>query len=311
MYTVSASFSDFGALFYYRVVDIHPDGPDVVIRYTRIGWTDPRFCPRKIVQSAQVRLRNQTVKDLVKANNPCAINPKDLASTVKKYSIREGHFETFSAGIVATCGSAKSILELPDESQVNLKRLKSANSAMGALWDLLSNIIEPAFGKNDIFQERTDADDLVLQRSGQEILPELASGRYDDGLAAAVHGNDIDWKKPSFRDLLTDYRGPVTNSEARAAVLSAVLVNAEQYRFSAFAKPDYPYLAAIARIQGEVSMQLIVDPGTGNVTSIEAALGNKVLKESAIAVAKTWRFEPNSAGAGKVDVTLRYTLLCQ
>ena len=37
MYTVSAAFSDFGALFYYRVVDVRTDGADVLIRYSRIG----------------------------------------------------------------------------------------------------------------------------------------------------------------------------------------------------------------------------------------------------------------------------------
>jgi hypothetical protein len=248
MYIVSASFSDAGALFYYRVVDIEPQGRDLVIHYTRIGWTNPLVCPRKVVQSAQARLRNRTIKDLVHANNPCVVKPQDLAAAVKKYSIAASHFETFSVGVVATCGSVNSVLELPDESNVDLKRLKSANAAMGRLWKLMSDIIDPTFGKGDIFQGRTEADDLILQRAGQEIVPELASGRYDEGLAAAIHGNDSAWKNPSIRDLLEDYRGPITNSEARAAALSAVLVDAEQYPLSSFAKPDYPPLAAMARI---------------------------------------------------------------
>jgi len=311
MYIVSASFSDAGALFYYRVVDVQPDGKDVVIRYTRIGWTNPLFCARKIVQSAQVRLRNRTIKDLVHANNPCGVKPQNLAATAKKYSTTAGHFETFSAGVVATCGPMKSILELPDESIVDVKRLKSANPVMGRLWDLMSDIVSPAFGEDDIFQGRTEANDLVLQRAGQEIAPELASGRYDEGLTAAVHGNDTKWQHPSIRDLFKDYRGPVTDAEAKAAALSAVLVNAEQYRFSAFAKPDYPVLAAVARIQGDVSMQLTVDPATGEVTSPEAFSGNKILQDSALATAKKWRFEPNSAAAGKISVTLRYTLRCE
>jgi TonB family protein len=311
MYIVSASFSDLGALFYYRVVDVQTDRRDVVIRYTRIGWTDPRFCARKIVQSAQVRLRNRTIKDLVHANNPCAIKPQDLAAAVKKYSISAGHLETFSAGAVATCGQMKSILELPDQSLVDVKRLKSANPVMGRLWDLMSDIVNPGFGDGDIFQGRMEADDLVLQRAGQEIVPELASGRYDEGLAAAVHGNDNStWQHPSIRDLLKDYRGPVTNANAKAG-LSTVLVDAEQYRFSAFAKPDYPLLAAMARIQGDVNMQLTVDPATGEVTNVEASSGNKILQDNAVAAAKKWRLEPNSAGAGKISVTLRYALQCQ
>jgi hypothetical protein len=52
----------------------------------------------------------------------------------------------------------KSILEPPDQSLVGVKQLKSANPAMGRLWDLMSDIISPAFGEDDIFQglsERT------------------------------------------------------------------------------------------------------------------------------------------------------------
>jgi TonB family protein len=311
MYIVSAAFSDFGALFYYRVVDVRTDGPDVVIRYSRIGWTNPGFCPRKIVQGAQVRLSNRTIKDLVKANNPCAVNPRDLAATVKKFSIMAGHFETFSAGVVATCGSTTSVLELPDESRVDLKKLKSANAKMGRLWNLMPDVVDPTFGQDDIFQGRTEAEDLVLQRAGQEIVPELASGRYDEGLAAAVHGNDTTWRHPRLRDLLNDYRGPITNSEAKAAALSIVLVDADQYRFSAFAKPDYPALAAMARIQGEVTMRLSIDPATGDVTSAEASSGNKILQENAVAAAKKWRLEPSSAGAETISVTLRYSLQCR
>jgi TonB family protein len=310
MYIVSAAFSDFGALFYYRVVDARTEGPDIVIRYSRIGWTNPGFCPRKIVQSAQVRLRNRTIKDLIKANNPCAVNPRDLAATVKKYSIKAGHFETFSAGVVATCGPMTSVLELPDESNVDLKKLKSANAKMSRLWDLISDVVAPAFGKDDIFQGRTEEEDLVLQRAGQEIVPELASGRYDEGLAAAVHGNDTTWRRPSFRDLLKDYGGPITNAEAKAAALSVVLVGAEQYRFSIFTKPDYPPLAAMARIQGDVTMRLTIDLASGEVTSVDLSSGNRILQDSAVAAAKKWRLEPNFAGAENVSVTMRYTLQC-
>ncbi len=288
-----------------------PDGRDLVIRYSRIGWTDPLLCPRKIVQSAQVRLPNRTIKDLVHANNPCAVKPQDLSAAVQKYSITAGHLETFSVGVVAACGPTKSVLVLPDESFVNFKRLKSAHPVMGRLWNLMSDILDPAFGEGDIFQGRTEAEDLVLQRAGQQIVPELVSGRYDEGLAAAVQGNDITWQHPSMRELLQDYHGPITNAEVKAKALSAVLVNAEQYPFSAFAKPEYTLLAAMARIQGDVNLQLTVDPPTGEVMSAEASSGHKILQADATATAKKWRFEPNSTDAGKISVTLRYTLHCQ
>jgi TonB family protein len=174
----------------------------------------------------------------------------------------------------------------------------------------MSDVVDPAFGNDDIFQGRTEAEDLVLQRAGQTIGPELASGRYDQGLAAAVHGNDSTWRHPSFRDLLNDYRGPITNAEAKAAALSVVLVDAEQYRFSVFAKPEYPAIAAMARIQGDVTLRLTIDPASGEVSRVDVSSGIKILQDSAVAAAKKWRLEPNSVSAEKVSVTIRYTLLC-
>lgn len=106
-YIVSASFSDNGALFYYRVLEVQPDGADAVIRYTRVAWTNPTACPRRIVQSAKSRLSIQTLNALLKANNPCAVRPTDVAAATKQYQISAAVFETFSMGLVATCGSSK------------------------------------------------------------------------------------------------------------------------------------------------------------------------------------------------------------
>jgi TonB family protein len=88
------------------------------------------------------------------------------------------------------------------------------------------------------------------------------------------------------------------------------LVGAEQYRFSIFTKPDYPPLAAMARIQGDVTMRLTIDLASGEVTSVDLSSGNRILQDSAVAAAKKWRLEPNFAGAENVSVTMRYTLQC-
>lgn len=311
MYVVSSSFSDFGALFYYRVRDVRTEGPDVVVQYSRIGWMNQGSCPRKIVQSAEVRLKNRTIGDLVGKNNPCAVNPRDLANAIKKYSTRDAVFETFSAGVVATCGSKTTVLGLPHMSQVGMKKLKSAEARLGRLWALMSDVTEPAFGKDDLFHERTEAEDMVLQRAGQATVPELASGRYDEGLAVAMGGN-IGGSSggTSFRDLLRDYRGPITGAEANAADLSIVVVD-PQHRFALFTKPKYPPLAALARIQGDVSMRVAVDRSTGEVRGVEPLSGDKLLQESAMTAARSWRFEPNSVTGESISLTMRFALSCR
>jgi len=72
LYIVSESFSDYGAAMYYRVIEVKPDGPDTVIRYSRIAPVDI-FCRRTIVQSAEARVRGTSPAELIKTNNPCAV----------------------------------------------------------------------------------------------------------------------------------------------------------------------------------------------------------------------------------------------
>ena len=47
------------------------------------------------------------------------------------------------SGVVATCGPTTSVLALPDESKVDLKKLNSANAKMGRLWNLISDVVDP------------------------------------------------------------------------------------------------------------------------------------------------------------------------
>jgi hypothetical protein len=207
-YIVSAFFSDNGPAFYYRVIAVTQDGPDSVVRYSRIAPVN-LYCPRMIVQSVEGRVPNTSPGQLVKANNPCAVKPSSLEAALKKYDRTQGIFEAISFGIVAQCGSASVSLGLPISQEVDLKRLARANPSMARLFDLASEITDPVFGAEDVFHGRTDAEDLILQRAGQALAPELISARYDAGLTAAVHGNVSASRSASFRSLLASYRGPV------------------------------------------------------------------------------------------------------
>jgi TonB family protein len=180
---------------------------------------------------------------------------------------------------------------------------------MVSLWDLPSKITDPAFGSKDIFHDRSEEDDLLLQRNAEKVVPELQSGRYDAALAAASRGN-VGSGAATFRSLLAQYRGPITAAEA-AGGFTPELVNAEAYRFSHFVAPAYPPLAKQARVQGEVRLQLTLDRATGEVLDVAAVSGHALLKPPAIYAAQQWRFKPNSTDYDKVDVTIEFPLRCQ
>jgi hypothetical protein len=113
----------------------------------------------------------------------------------------------------------------------------------------------------------------VLQRFGEKLVPELISGEYDAGLAAAVQGNVGSRKAPKFRDLLAGYRGPVNAEEAKIGYVPRLL-DGGTYQFSHFVEPKYPPLAMQAQIQGRVELHLTSDPDTGQVLNVEAVFGH-------------------------------------
>lgn len=305
-YVVTVSFSDDGALFYYRVLDVKPDGAGSIVRYTRIA---PRTesCPRKIVQSVEARVPSTTPSQLVGRNNPCAVAPGDLKSAVKHYARRAGVFEAVSFGVVAHCGAGSISLALPTSETMKWKSFEGSHPEMARLWDLSPEVSDRVFGSKEIFHDRTEEDDLTLQQDGEKIIPELIDGRYDAGLIAAFNGNVGHSDYLDFRSLLEDYHGPISISEAR---IVPRLLNADQYQFTHFTEPTYPPLAKQARIQGQLELQLTVVQATGEVSGVAVVSGHPLLKDSAIAAAKQWRFAPNFATSEIVNITLDFTLRC-
>ncbi len=307
-YIVSESFSDNGALFYYRWIDVTPDGAGSLVRYARIAPFSP-YCLRTIVQAAEAKVPNVSPAQLVKNNNPCDIKPSALHAALGKYAQTGGVFETIGFGIRASCGNSSVSLPLPIPEKVNRTLMQRAHPAMVRLWDLPSEITDRAFGPNDIFHGRTGEDELALERAGEQLVPELISGRFDAGLAAAVEGGVGSGHSPSFKSLLETYRGPVSVAEANANFVP-ILLNAKAYRFDRFVAPKYPPLAMQAQIEGKVELQITLDRATGIVKSASAISGHSLLKPPAIAVAQQWRFSPNSAEAESLVVTLDFAPRC-
>lgn len=307
-YLVSASFSDHGVLFYHRVVAVRQDGSDSVVRYIRIAPASP-YCPRTIVQATEARVSGKTPTQLVGQNNPCAVNPQTFRATLQKPKRNQSVFEATSYGIVAKCGEASISLGLPIAEEVDIERLKSAHPALARLWSLSSQIVESAFGKKDVFHDRSEAEGLVLQKAGEKLVPELIAGGYDKGLREARSGNVGGAKRLTFRTLLTDYNGPMTTSEVKRSE-EPTLQNAAAYRFTNFVSPKYPPLALQAQISGEVDLVLKVNPETGEVLEAEAAKGHRLLGESATEAARRWRFEPGSLKGNTLSLTIDYALPC-
>lgn len=241
--------------------------------------------------------------------NPCAVKPEALAAEVRKHKGNVSVFEAVSFGVVARCGASAISFSLPMEQKVDMKGLRRVHPEMTRLWDLPSRITDKAFGPKDIFHGRTEADDLILQRAGDRMVPELTAGRYDAGLRLAFHGSWGDDDPPTFRDILERYHGPVSGEAAKSNYVPRVL-NAHEYKFSHFIVPTYPGVAKLARIQGTTELHLTVQPDTGEVTGVEPLAGHPLLTPAAVEAARQWRFEPNSLKSGSVKVVVDFAPRC-
>ena len=311
LYIVSVFLSPDVSAFHYRdrVVDVKPAGPDSLIRYSRVATVNLN-CPRIIVQSATGRCTTRLPANWSRPIIPAQSNRARLTPCSRD-----------TPGLRARLSLSPLVLS----PSAALRPLSSGcRSQKRSTWTFCSGKIPswPAFGtwlprlpirclgRTDIFHGRTEADDLILQRDGEKLVPELVSGRYDAGLAAAFKRNAGTWRSPRFRSLLTSYRGPVSVAEA-SLNNAPQLLNAQACQFSHFVTPIYPPLAKALRIEGKVELQLSLEPATGEVLGVLATSGHPLLEPSAIDAAKRWRFKPESIDSKTLNLTLDFALRCR
>jgi TonB family protein len=294
-------------LLYYRVTDVTRDGPDTRIRFVDIAPVDSA-CTRPVVHAVEVRLPNVMPAELAQNNNPCATTQKAVRGSTAKYSFHAGGVDTASLGLVAICGSSPVVFELAEPSRVDLDRMRRARPEIARLWGLDRRMMDRVFGGRDIFQNRSEEDDLQIQGTGAHLVGDLASGRYDAGLRAAIAGIGDDLPSMGFREVLSDYRGPISPKEVAARRVH--IVDGQLYHFARYAPPIYPPLAKQARVEGRVELQLKVEPSTGEIRDTKALSGHQLLVPSALAAVKRWRFDPGSVASGDVTLALEYSLNC-
>jgi hypothetical protein len=249
------------------------------------------------------KLARRSPAQLVAHSNPCAVDPRTFRAVLDKYKGGGGFLETMSFSVVADCGGSSVAFAIPNDESLNFKKLKSDRPEMARLFDMLSEVTKPLF-KSDPFLDRTEEDDLALQRAGEAVVPELAAGRFDINFSGAFGGHF------SFRSVLKDYRGPVTKSEVNERPVPRLL-NSEAYHFGHYEPVMYPALALSARVEGAVDLRLITDPATGEVRDVSAISGPALLRPAAVDAAHRWRFEVNSLNSPPANATVEFSLRCQ
>jgi len=294
-YAVRLAVSDDGPSWFDYVLDVSPTENGVRVREVRIAPVHNE-CPSGItVKAVEREMAGKSVPALAGEAQLCGLSEQDVSSTIDSFrgNVLESIDDSARFVVVARCGSGERIFRFPFPEQVQfLEQLRRKAPAVARIWDLYFRVRERAFGKEEIFYNISSERDAELQRRGSTLVAELRSGKFD-------HGFDI-----PLSSILEGYQGVVPEG-SRSHV---DLLDTENLRVKDYVGPVYPQIARLARIEGEVELEIELDTKTGGVTTVRPVSGQPLLQQAAIVAAKQWQFEANHATP--VHAILDFSLGC-
>jgi hypothetical protein len=299
-YAVREFFSDNLSAWDEEVLDVSPEGKNVRVQLFHVSAAH-QLCGGDLLRVEERTLPNTTVQKVV-GKKVCSVTGQEVDAALKAAAPRatEGIFETDTIDLVPQCGTRQNVLAFPHPQDVDEKALHRENPRIDALWDLYYEVRRRAFGKHFSFDSLTPAQEKESEELGLKLLPELTSGKYDAAFAEdACAGKKCE---PNyFAWELSGYKTP-TNQ----APLLVELVNASSLGLMKYEAPQYPMIAMMAHVFGDVRLRIVPDEQTGAVKEVQFISGNQLLRNSAINAAKQWRFFPGRQFAS-VEAVLRFS----
>jgi TonB family protein len=296
-YVVRLATSDASPFWFDYILDVKPQGRDLLVRYIRMAPVNG-LCPGIVkVMAAQRAVRNTTVGQIAGKVDLCALKQGDVAERIQRLQRRgiSTIFDSARFGVVAHCGSTERLFELPYPEQVDFDRIAKRDPTIASLWNLYSDVLMQIFGEDKIFYDISATRDAELQRFGATFVPELRSGVFDRG-----------FRGDSVNSLLDHYYGVIpVGDPAKVALL-----NSEALHLVEYSLPTYPILAKLARIQGRVDLEISTNFRTGSVDEVKAISGHGLLQKAAIDSVRQWRFAPASAVNQPVRAVIEFAIRC-
>jgi len=296
-YIVTHVVSDASPFHYEYVLDVKPQGKDVLVRQIRIAPMSSG-CPSGLTVKAADRLiPKKSLRKILKIEL-CSLKAKDVSSAID--AARPGGVagidDTASYSIVTMCGRTEKVFELPYPETVDLIKLKRTNPQAATLWDLAAAVEERSFGKDFSFQTASDNQNAAFQALGAEIVPAIRAGLYAKGFEQGSH----------LVSLLDKYTGPAKEIDPWIVeFIGPPPADLSQYQL-----PRYPPLARQTRIEGEVHLTLMLDIQTGHVRGAKVNAGHPLLAAAAVAAVRDWHFREGSSDQDSIEVALKFLLDC-
>jgi TonB family protein len=296
-YIVSVGFSDASPGWHHSVLEIRPEGSDVLARYIRSGPASMYCGTATTIVTASARLANTSLLATIGGLDLCAIDQAAIDRTIRAAppTDRTAVYAGDRFAIVAKCGTSSKIVRLPGAWELDMARLKRGAPGIAELFTLEQRIGAKLFGSFPTIDVVPAEMESQLRPADAAILAELSSGKFDAGLAPHSFKDDV-------ARLLSDSDIPK---------FGVKLVNADRLRFAHYVTPQYPRRARPARIHGTVELELSSNPATGEIREVVVISGHALLAEPAKEAAQHWRFVPETdTTARAVRVVLEFTPNC-
>jgi hypothetical protein len=204
-----AAFRD-GPAWVDHILDLRPEGADVLIREVRIAPLAPA-CPHHVtLRAVEKILPATTVQRLAGKFELCAHAEEDVDGMIHAAKLEDAPNidDPSSQTIIAVCGGEKRMFELPYPETLRFEALTLANAHVAHYWEIAADLEADAFGSDFSLAKLTPAQDQTAQDLGARILPEIKSGRYKQGFADADCPY-AECRDHSVNSALQGYSGPI------------------------------------------------------------------------------------------------------
>lgn len=267
----------------WSIIDVQPaSDSETKVRFIRVR----RACGSYRIDESEYLFEHLSVAQLAAEADLCA-REDTVAKVIRSASKKDqDSWGEESQGITAVCGTQKRLHELPPVSSLRFSQIQIGAPHKAALWTLAQEIrarFVKETGHEVWLSVPWESRPAEEKERAQAAAVEIRNGDFD--LAApTIPEDDRNDDRAKLSEVMSDFQeatapevnfGDVPDSDIPGILLHKEMIN-------------YPQMAIIAHISGDVEVEVSIDHDSGKVTSVVAKTGHPILQHAATDAIGKW-----------------------
>jgi Gram-negative bacterial TonB protein C-terminal len=287
----------------FTILDVQPSSHTASnVRFIRVY----RACGTYHVRAEKHVFEDVSVAELVGGADLCASEKTFTAAVdaIKRKGVQEEWLDQYA--IVAQCGSETRVHHLFWPEYLHFNTLEKKAPHIARFWSVPENI----WRRYDPERGRQGLVDAVFGRASE--------WRHDSEQAAIdIRGGDFDLAVPDLPPgHQTEGKFKLSDLVPEAAEATGpeedfgVVEDLDHLAVEKYEAIQYPPMARIAHIQGDVMLQISIDSATGSTTAVTALSGHPILARAATDAITKWVFLHPYLAPNPLLVKVNFTMHC-